>query len=393
MTFSLSLMLILGLIANRLFEMLRLPGLLGMLLLGVLLGPHGLDFMSPEMLAISADLRLIALIIILLRAGLGLKRETLNKVGRPALRMSFIPGLLEGGALILLGMFLFDLSFYEAGMLGFIIAAVSPAVVVPQMLGLIESRRGESKGVPTMVLAGASVDDVVAITFFTLFTGLYMGTRVSPLVQILEIPLAIGLGMLIGAGTGAFLIFLFKRHHIRDTKKVLILLGVAILLKELENVLAGVLPIASLLGVMTIGFVLLEYSPKVAGRLSHKFNKIWVLAEILLFILVGSQVDVSVAWHAGGTGLLLIAGGLVARSIGVWISLVGTSFNRGEKAFAVLAYVPKATVQAAIGAIPLSLGVHSGELILAIAVLSILITAPLGAIGIRWAGERFLAIG
>ncbi len=393
MTFSLSLMLILGLIANRLFEMLRLPGLLGMLLLGVLLGPHGLDFMSPEMLAISADLRLIALIIILLRAGLGLKRETLNKVGRPALRMSFIPGLLEGGALILLGMFLFDLSFYEAGMLGFIIAAVSPAVVVPQMLGLIESRRGESKGVPTMVLAGASVDDVVAITFFTLFTGLYMGTRVSPLVQILEIPLAIGLGMLIGAGTGAFLIFLFKRHHIRDTKKVLILLGVAILLKELENVLAGVLPIASLLGVMTIGFVLLEYSPKVAGRLSHKFNKIWVLAEILLFILVGSQVDVSIAWHAGGTGLLLIAGGLVARSIGVWISLVGTSFNRGEKAFAVLAYVPKATVQAAIGAIPLSLGVHSGELILAIAVLSILITAPLGAIGIRWAGERFLAIG
>ncbi len=392
MTFSFSLMLILGLLANWLFEKLRLPGLLGMLLLGVLLGPHGFDFMSPDLLAISSDLRLIALIIILLRAGLGLRRDTLNRVGKPALRMSFIPGLLEGGTLIGLGMYLFDLSFYEAGMLGFIVAAVSPAVVVPQMLGFIEARKGEKQGVPTMVLAGASVDDVVAITFFTLFSGLYVGNRVNPLVQVLEIPLSILLGILIGAALGAFMVFLFKRNHIRDTKKVLILLGVALLLKELENLLSGVLPIASLLGVMTIGFVLLEYYPQLAVRLSHKFNRIWVLAEILLFILVGSQVDVTVAWHAGGVGVVLLAGGLVARSIGVWISLRGTSLSRGEKYFATLAYLPKATVQAAIGAIPLSLGVPAGELILAIAVLSIVITAPLGAMGIRWAGERYLSV-
>lgn len=393
MAVSLAIIIILGLLLNKVFEKMRLPGLLGMLILGILLGPFGFNIISKEILNISPDLRKIALIVILLRAGLGIKKETLNKVGKPAIKMSFIPGLFEGFTIILIANRILGLSIVESGILGFIIAAVSPAVVVPQMLNLIDKKMGEKKGIPTLILAGASVDDVIAITLFSTFLGLYGGSKVNITRQIFNIPISIILGIVLGIVIGFLMIKLFKHYHIRDTKKTLILLAIAILLTSLESLLKEFIPIASLLGVMTIGFVILEKHSTVANRLASKFNKIWVFAEILLFVLVGSQVNVNVALNSGLIGLLIIFVGLLSRSIGVLISLVGTNLNFKERIFCVISYTPKATVQAAIGATPLAVGVESGELILAMAVLSIIVTAPLGAIGIKLTGERWLEQG
>ena len=383
MAASLAVILLLGLPAKRMFERLKLPGLLGMLILGVLIGPHGMDLLQESMLQISSDLRSIALIIILLRAGLGLKKEDLKSVGITALKMSCIPGLIEGLLIALASMFFLDFSFIQGGILGFIIAAVSPAVVVPSMLNLMENNIGTKKGVPTLILAGASIDDVFAITVFSAFLGLYSGSNMNIGIQLLNIPISIFMGVMAGVILGIVLIQIFKRYNIRDIRKVLLILGVAILLNQLESILKTRLQIASLLGVMTIGFVIIEKLPNVGERLSNKFNKIWVFAEILLFVLVGAQVDVNMALKAGGVGIILIVIGLIGRSIGVLISLLGTDYNWKERLFCLIAYIPKATVQAAMGAVPLSLGVESGDIILAIAVLSILITAPLGAIGIH----------
>ena len=391
MALSLGTIIILGLAFNKLFERLKLPGLLGMLILGILIGPYGLNFLASDILTISSDLRKIALIIILLRAGLGIKRETLNKVGVPAIKMSCIPGLCEGFTIMFVGSYLLGISKIEAGMLGFIIAAVSPAVVVPQMLTFIERKMGHSKGIPTLILAGASIDDVFAITLFTTFLGLYGGKNVNIGMKILEIPISIVLGILLGFGLGLLMVYIFKRHHIRDTKKALILLGTAILFTSLEEFLKDILPIASLLGVMAIGFILLEKYSNVANRLADKFNKIWLFAELLLFVLVGSQVNINVAINSGFVGLIIISIGLISRSLGVLISVAGTNLNWKERLFCVISYVPKATVQAAIGAVPLAAGVASGDVILAIAVLSIIITAPLGAIGIKISGEKWLS--
>ncbi len=393
MAFSIAIIIVLGLLFNNLFERMKLPGLLGMLLLGGLIGPYGMNIMSKEILEISSDLRKIALIIILLRAGFGIKKETLNKVGIPALKMSCIPGLLEGFTILFVSSYLLGLSTIEAGMLGFIIAAVSPAVIVPQMLGFIQRKMGQSKGIPTLILAGASIDDVFAITLFSTFLGLYGGKNINIARKVLEIPLSIVLGIGLGIEVGLIMVLLFKKYHIRDTKKTLILLGCAIFLTGIEELLKDMVPIASLLGVMTIGFIILEKYPKVANRLSSKFNKIWVFAELVLFVLVGAQVNIHVAMNSGKIGLVIIGIGLVARSVGVWISLLGTNLNFKEKLFCIIAYVPKATVQAAIGAVPLAAGVKSGEVILAIAVLSIMITAPLGAIGIKVWGEKWLDVG
>lgn len=390
MALSLATIIVLGLLFSWIFEKFKLPGLLGMLILGITMGPYGLNYISQDILVISADLRKIALIIILLRAGLGLNKATLNKVGVPAIKMSCIPGIFEGLTIMIIARFLLGVSFVEAGILGFIIAAVSPAVIVPQMLDLINRRVGEEKGIPTLILAGASVDDVFAITLFTTFLGLYGGSNINLFKQLFNIPLSIGLGILLGALLGLLMVFLFKKFSIRDTKKVLIILGVAIMFYSLETFLEGIIPIASLLGVMTIGFILLEKYPEVANRVSSKFNKIWVFAQLLLFVLVGAEVNIYVAIDSGLIGLLIIAIGLMARSVGVLLSVAGTNLNRKEKFFCVISYVPKATVQAAIGAVPLSMGVASGEVILAIAVLSILITAPLGAIGIKYTSERWL---
>ncbi len=390
MALSLGTIIILGLSFNKLFNKLRLPGLLGMLFLGIIIGPYGLNFLSKDILLISSDLRTIALIIILLRAGLGIERDSLKKVGPSAIKMSFIPGLLEGLTITFLASYLFKLSKVEAGMLGFIIAAVSPAVVVPQMLNLLDQKLGTKKGIPTLILAGASIDDVVAITIFTTFLGLYGGKNINVFTKILQIPLSILLGLILGTIAGILIVYMFKKFHIRDTKKTLILIAIAILFTSLEEFLKNFIPIASLLGVMTIGFVILERYPIVADRLSSKLNKIWVFAELLLFVLVGAQVNIHLAADSGLLGLFIIFIGLLARSIGVLISITGTDFNLKEKLFCVIAYTPKATVQAAIGAVPLAAGVQSGDLILAIAVLSIIITAPLGAMGIKLSGQKWL---
>ena len=392
MALSLAIIIIVGLLFNKIFDKLQLPGLLGMVILGIMIGPYGFNFINNDILRISSDLRKIALVVILLRAGLGIKRETLNKVGVPAIKMSFIPGLCEGFTIMFVASYLLGLSKVEAGILGFIIAAVSPAVIVPQMLSFIQRRVGHDKGIPTLILAGASIDDVFAITLFTTFLGLYGGSKVNIALKVLEIPISIFLGILLGIILGVIMVVIFKKFHIRDTKKALILMGVAILLTALEDAMKDVVPIASLLGVMTIGFILLEKYPKVANRLSDKFNKIWVFAELLLFVLVGAQVNIYIALDSGLIGLIIIFIGLIARSLGVLLSTTGIDFNWREKLFCVIAYVPKATVQAAIGAVPLAAGVPSGEIILAIAVLSIIITAPLGAIGIKITGEKWLSV-
>jgi len=390
MTTSIAIIILLGLLSKYIFEKLKLPGLLGMLLVGVLLGPYVFNLLDENILIISKDLRKLALIIILLRAGLGISRQNLNKVGKTALFMSFIPGLLEGFTILLVSTQLFGLTFIEGGILGFIVAAVSPAVVVPSMLTYIDEKKGTKKGIPTLILASASVDDVFAITIYTAFLGLYSGTQESIGVQLMNIPISIILGIVIGTVIGLTLVKFFEIHHIRDTKKVLIILGIATLLTSLESWLFGVIPIASLLGVMTIGFIILEKRELVAKRLSVKYNKIWIFAEILLFILIGSEVNIHVAFEAGLKGILLIAIGLIARTIGVMISTHGSNLNFKERIFCAISYIPKATVQAAIGAVPLSLGIPSGELILAVAVLSIIITAPLGLIGIRWGSKHLL---
>ncbi|MBZ9636977.1 cation:proton antiporter [Clostridium sp. FP1] len=390
MAMSLAIIIILGLVFNKLFTALKLPGLLGMLILGVLLGPYGTNIISPDILKISPDLRKIALIIILLRAGLGIKKDTLNKVGVPALKMSCIPGIFEGLSIIFIASYVLGMSKIEAGMLGFIIAAVSPAVVVPPMLNFISRGKGEKKGITTIILAGASIDDVFAITIFSTFLGLYSGKNVNIPMKILDIPISILLGIALGVIVGIILTLIFKKYHMRDTKKTFILIASAIMLTGIEDVFKNIVPIASLLGVMTIGFILLEKYSKVANRLSLKLNKVWVIAEIFLFVLVGAQVNIYVAASSGLLGLIIIILGLVARSIGVLVSLMGTNLNAKERLFCVISYIPKATVQAAMGAVPLAAGVKSGEVILAIAVLSIFVTAPLGAIGIRIAGEKLL---
>lgn len=390
MAMSLAIIIILGLLSNKLFEKLRLPGLLGMLILGVLMGPYVSNIISEDILRISPDLRRIALIIILLRAGLGIKKDTLNKVGVPALKMSCIPGIFEGLSIMFAASYILGITKIEAGMLGFIIAAVSPAVVVPPMLNFIATGKGQKKGIPTIILAGASIDDVFAITIFSTFLGLYGGKNINIAKKLLDIPLSVFIGIAIGAFVGIVLTAIFKRYHIRDTKKTLILIAAAIMLTGIEEIFKNIVPIASLLGVMTIGFILLEKYSKVASRISIKLNKVWVIAEILLFVLVGAQVNIHVAVNSGTLGLIILSLGLIARSIGVLVSLIGTNLNAKERLFCVISYIPKATVQAAMGAVPLAAGVKSGELILAIAVLSIIITAPLGAIGIKIAGEKLL---
>ena len=390
MILSLAVIITLGLIFNKLFKSIKLPRLLGMLILGIIVGPNMLNLISNDILTISPDLRKIALIVILLRAGLGINRSTLKKVGKTALKMSFRPCVIEGFAIAFVSKYILNISFIEAGMLGFIIAAVSPAVVVPQMLELINKGRGKENGVPTVILAASSIDDVFAITIFSTFLGLYGGSNISISGKLLSIPISILLGGGIGILIAILLIGIFKKFHLRDTEKTLIILASGMLLTSLEDILKNIVPIASLLGVMVVGFVLLDKYPKVANRISEKFNKVWVFAEILLFVLVGAQVDVKVIVHSGLLGLLVLFIGLVARSIGVYISLIGSNLNLKEKIFCIISFMPKATVQAAMGAVPLASGVASGNLILAIAVLSIIVTAPLGAVGIKYFGDKWI---
>ena len=393
MALSLALIILLGLGADYLFRRMKLPGLVGMLLAGVLAGPYVLQLFSSEILAVSGDLRRIALIVILLRAGFELQRETLNRVGRAALLMSAVPALFEIAGVMLVAPRWLSLSYIEAAILGAILAAVSPAVVVPLMIDFMDRGRGLKKGVPTLVLAASSVDDVFVIVLFTIFLGMYGAGDVNVWVKIAEIPVSILSGILLGMVPGWLLYRLFTRYDWRPPKRTLMVLGVAILLTWIETFCEKWIPVASLLGVMAVGFVILEKAEPIAHLISQKLKRLWTFAELLLFVLVGAQVDIHVAWKAGLAGSAVILVGLLFRSVGVYFSLIGMDLTPREKLFCVVAYVPKATVQAAIGAVPLAAGVGAGEVILAVAVLSILLTAPAGAIGIRILGERILDRG
>ena len=373
-----------------LFEHLRLPGILGMLLGGVILGPQVVGFIDSEAMEYAGELRLAALIVILIRAGLGIDRNTLNQVGLPAALLGVVPCLVEGGAVFFLARGLFDFSVAEAGMMAFILAAVSPAVIVPQMIELREAGYGRERHVPTLVLAAASLDDVVAITLFSVFAGLYSG-QAAIASQLLNIPLSIGIGVAAGLTAGWLLLKLFEKASMGKARMALLFMVAAVLLTELEH--RQILPIASLLGVMAMGFVILERNKSIANELSGAFANIWVAAEVVLFVALGATVDFQAAAAPGTllTGIILIGGGLVARSVAVWVSLSLTSnLNANERLFCAVAFTPKATVQAAIGAIPLAMGVPAGAAILSIAVLSIIITAPMGAVLIRTLAPRLL---
>lgn len=328
---------------------------------------------------ISADLRQIALVIILTRAGLALDLSDLKKVGRPAILMCFVPACIEMLGTILFAPVLFGITHLEAAIMGSVLAAVSPAVIVPRMIRLIEEEYGTDKGIPELLLAGASVDDVFVIVMFTAFTSLASTGELSA-ISFLQIPVSIILGIAAGILVGSLLIRFFRKFHMRDSVKLLIILSFSFLLIELQNRLEGIIPISGLLAIMSLGIVMKKNYPVLAHRLSGKYNKLWVAAEVFLFVLVGSTVDLRYAVSAGVNAVLLVLAALLFRMLGVALSLIKTKLNRKERLFCMLAYLPKATVQAAIGAIPLSMGLACGQIVLTVAVLSILITAPLGAV-------------
>jgi NhaP-type Na+/H+ or K+/H+ antiporter len=360
-----------------------------MLLTGIVLGPHGVNVIDPDFLRVSSDFRMIALIVILLRAGLRIRRDTINRIGKTALLMSFLPSTMEGPAITLLAPLFFPMPFLESAILGFIVAAVSPAVVVPSMIKFMEKRRGTAQGIPTLILASSSLDNAFVIVVFSTVLGMYAGAE-GTVLRLFEIPASIVLGAGTGIATGFLLHTIFKRYRPRATKKTLAVIGTGLLLMWLEQAIRPQVPFSGLVAVMAIGFLLLEQAEDTAHAISNKLGKIWVPAEILLFVLVGAQVDIQIAWDAVLAGAALIGTGLLMRSVGTYVSLKGAGFDAKEKLFCVVSYVPKATVQAAIGAIPAAAGVAGGDIILAIAVLSILITAPVGAIGIEKTGKRFL---
>lgn len=378
---SLALIFLLSLILGQIFNKLKLPSLLGMIITGMILGPYALNLLDSTLMMISADLRQLALIIILTRAGLSLDINDLKKVGRPAILMCFVPALFEITGTVLIAPRLLGVTVLEAALMGSVLAAVSPAVVVPRMLKIMVEGYGKERSIPQLILAGASVDDVFVIVLFTSFISLTTGGDVSPS-SFLQIPISIILGILIGAILGLGLTKFFKKFHMRDTIKILIILSFSFLLIQLQNSLDGILPFSGLLAIMSLGISIYKNYNILALRLSAKYNKLWVAAEILLFVLVGATVDLNYALQAGAFGIFIVLGALVFRMIGVYICLLGTNITKKERLFCMAAYTPKATVQAAIGGIPLSMGLYSGHQILTVAVLSILITAPLGAVAI-----------
>ncbi len=390
MLLSIALILLISITLSQLFEKIRLPGLVGMLLTGIVLGPFVLNLISPTLLNISGELRQIALIVILIRAGLSLNIKDLLKVGRPALLLCFVPATFEIIAVTLLGPVLFGVSYLDAALMGTVLAAVSPAVVVPRMIKLMESGYGRDKSIPQMIMAGASADDIFVIVLFYSFLHMENGTAFSPMV-FLNIPLSVVSGILLGIATGFIFVWFTKKIHLRDTLKVLIMFGLAFLFVVLENILAGTFAISGLIAVIAFGSTVLARYESLAKRLVGKFGKIWVLAEIILFVMVGASVDITVLGQVGVEAVLLIFGALLIRLVGVFVTLIKTTLSFKEKVFVALSYIPKATVQAAIGAIPLSMGLGVGNLILVVAVLAIAITAPLGAFFIDLTYKKFLA--
>lgn len=390
MLLSIALILILGMFMGWLCQKIKLPSLLGMLITGIVLGPYGLNLLDGSILGISADLRKIALIIILTRAGLGLDISGLKKIGRPAVLMCFVPASFELIGMILLAPKLMGLTTLEAAIMGAVLAAVSPAVVVPRMVKLMDEGYGVKEGIPQLILAGASVDDVYVIVLFSTFVGMMQGEGASML-KFVNIPISIFLGIAIGLVLGVLLAHYFKKVHIRDTSKLLIILSISFLLVVLEDKLTTAITFSSLIAIMFIGVGLQKRREVVAKRLSAKYGKLWVAAEVFLFVLVGATVNISYLGKVGAKALLVIVGALVFRMLGVFVCLLGTSLKRKERLFAMLAYTPKATVQAAIGGIPLALGFACGDTVLTVAVLAIVITAPLGAFAIDLSYKKWLS--
>ena len=389
MLLSIALILLVGMSMGWLCRKMKLPGLLGMLATGIVLGPYVLDLLDPSILRISAELRKIALIIILTRAGLGLDLSGLKKIGRPAVLMCFVPASFELFGMLLLAPKLMGLSILEAAVMGAVLAAVSPAVVVPRMVKLMDEGYGVKEGIPQLILAGASVDDVYVIVLFSTFTGMMQGTGASA-IRFINIPVSILLGIAIGLGIGVLLAYFFQKIHMRDTSKVLIILSISFLLVVLEDYLATPITFSALIAVMFIGIGLQRKREVVAKRLSAKYGKLWVAAEVFLFVLVGATVNIGYVGKVGIKALIVIAGALVFRMLGVLVCLLGTEIKGKERMFTMLAYTPKATVQAAIGGIPLALGFACGESVLAVSVLAIVLTAPLGAFAIDLTYKKFL---
>lgn len=389
MLLTISLIIVVGFALSECFRRLKMPRIIGMILAGIILGPFVLDLIAPEMLAISVDLRQIALVIILLRAGLSLDLEDIKKVGRPAILMSFLPATFELIGVLLLGPLLLGLTLLESAILGSILAAVSPAVVVPKMLKLMEDKQGTKKRIPQLILAGASIDDIYVIVLFTSFVQMAQTGHVS-LLGFLFLPLTILSGIGVGILFGLFFVKFFKKFHIRDTTKVLLLLSFALFFLTIEHEYANIIPYSGLLSALAMGITILYQYQVLANRLVRKYEKIWVFTEMLLFVLVGAAVDITTIPNIGILAVMLIFGVLLFRSIGVLFALIKTELNKKEKTFIVGAYLPKATVQASIGSIPLALGISNGNQMLTIAVLAILITAPIGAFLIDFTKYRFL---
>lgn len=379
---SLGLVLLLGMALGALAKRLKLPSLVGMLIAGMILGPYALNLLSDSLLNISADLRQLALIIILTRAGLSLDVEALNRVGRPAILMCFVPACFEILGMTLLAPALLGVSTLDAAIMGAVVGAVSPAVIVPRMIRLSEEGWGVDRGIPQLILAGASVDDVFVIVMFTAFTGLASGGEGLTAGAVLSIPASILTGVAAGLLLGWLLAQWFRRVHMRDSVKVVILLSLAFLLVAAEDALEGIFPFSGLLAVMGAGVGLQRWRSVVAQRLSLKFSKLWVAAEVALFVLVGAAVDLRYALSAGIMAILAVLGALCFRAVGVLVCVSGAHFSPKEKLFCVLGYLPKATVQAAIGGVPLAMGLGCGQIVLTVAVIAILVTAPLGALAI-----------
>ncbi|MFR3243691.1 MAG: cation:proton antiporter [Lachnospira sp.] len=389
MLLSIALILLVGMSMGWICRKIKLPGLLGMLITGIVLGPYVLNMLDIKLLGISADLRKIALIIILTRAGLGLDLTSLKKIGRPAVLMCFVPATFELAGMLLLAPRLMGMSLLEAAVMGAVLAAVSPAVVVPRMVKLMEEGYGVKEGIPQLILAGASVDDVYVIVLFSTFSGMMQGEGAS-VIRFVNIPVSIILGMIIGLTIGILLAFYFQKVHIRDMAKVLIILGISFLLAAAEDSLTTPVTFSALIAIMFIGVGLQRKREAVAKRLAVKYGKLWVAAEVFLFVLVGATVNIGYLGRVGVRALLMIAGALLFRMAGVWVCLLGTGLKTGEKAFTMLAYTPKATVQAAIGGIPLALGFACGDTVLTVAVLAIVLTAPLGAFAIDLSYRKLL---
>ena len=392
---SLALIFLVGLSAAAICGYLHLPRIIGMLFTGIILGPHVLGLLDDKILSISSELRQIALIIILLKAGLSLNLADLKKVGRPAVMMAFVPASFEICGYLLCAPMILGITRIESAVMGAVLAAVSPAVVVPRMVQLMENGYGTEKSIPQMILAGASCDDIFVIVLFSTFAGMAQGGT-ADFTQFLNIPVSIVLGILLGAAVGYLLSLFFetayaKEHYVRNSMKVIVVLGLSFLLMAVETWAKSYVSVSGLLAVVSMACVLKMKCPKsVSGRLSEKFGKLWIAAEVVLFVMVGAAVDIRYTATAGGAAVVMILLALIFRAAGVCVCMAGTALNKKERLFTVIAYLPKATVQAAIGSVPMAMGLSCGQIVLSVAVLAILITAPLGAIGMDMTYRRLL---